>query len=226
MSVQCNPPAMILGGVAICTVTVTDFAANSNVPPGGSVVFASDNPGSFNGSCNLFPVGEGDARCQVVYTPSRVGSGLHRITAIYGGDVGHQPGQSDDLIGVSPQNGGHPTTTALECPSTVVAVGKATTCKATVTDTTGAPNVPTRGIVFGSDAPGLAAPERCPTLTAEGQNKASCSVTYTPSAIGSGEHTLTAAYEGDSRHEPSQVTRKLRVIDPAHETTVDLSCDP
>jgi hypothetical protein len=40
-------------------------------------------------------------------------------------------------------------------------------------------------------------------------------VTYTPTAIGSGSHQITASYPGDSTHEPSQGTAVVTVLSPS-----------
>jgi hypothetical protein len=224
-TLQCEPSDVILGGVSICTVKVKDLAADPSTP-GGGVVFASNDAGTFaSGGCSLFEVTRGEARCQVVYKPSEVGSGGHEITAIYPGDPGHEPSDATDLVNVSPPNGGHATTTAVECHPAALAVGKATTCTATVIDTN--PSAPTEAVFFGSDSPGAFDFGSC-DLDSQGQEpgKAACSVTYTPNAVGSGSHTITAAYAGDAGHEPSQATTALRVIDPAHGNATNITCDP
>ena len=50
---------------------------------------------------------------------------------------------------------------------------------------------------------------------------ASCSVTYTPAE--NGEHTLTARYEGDERHAPSDGDFGLQV---GEKTSTTISCKP
>jgi hypothetical protein len=39
-----------------------------------------------------------------------------------------------------------------------------------------------------------------------------CQVTYTPTAVGSGSHQITASYPGDVDHDPSQGATQLAVI--------------
>ena len=148
-------------------------------------------------------MGNGEARCQLIYRPSQVGSAAHGVTAIYAGDPAHEPSRNSDLVGVTPPNGGHPTTTTLDCQPAKVAVGKASTCTATVTDTDpGNPAPPTRAVVFASDSPGAFSLGGC-RLERPAGDKASCKFTYIPSEVGSGTHTISAAYEGDPAHEPS-----------------------
>src|SRR5207244_7531298 len=51
-----------------------------------------------------------------------------------------------------------------------------------------------------------------------------CSVTYTPTAIGTGVHTITASYTGDSTHSGSGGTFALTVTKRTSATSV--SCSP
>ncbi len=221
-ALNCEPSSVILGGISICTVNVEDTAANPSAPT-GNVVFASDGPGNFNkNTCALFAVGSGKSRCQIIYTPAQVGTGTHKATALYPGDGAHEPSQASKLINVSAPNGGHKTTTALSCQPATLATGKATTCTASVTDTDANPTQPTRSVVFGSDSPGVFGPQSC-SLSPAGPNKASCQVTYTPSAIGT--HKVTAAYEGDPTHEPGQGETQLTAI-LAHQSKTALNCAP
>ena len=44
--------------------------------------------------------------------------------------------------------------------------------------------------------------------------QASCPVTYTPTAVGSGSHQITAGYGGDLTHEPSQGSTVVSVLSP------------
>ncbi|MGB7685744.1 MAG: Ig-like domain-containing protein, partial [Solirubrobacterales bacterium] len=127
------------------------------------------------------------------------------ITAIYTGEPGHEPSRNTDLVNITPPNGGHPTTTSLECLPANVVVGNAATCTATVTDTDPAdPGNPTRAVVFASDSAGTFNLGGC-QLKNLNADKATCDFTYTPSAVRSGTHTISAAYEGDADHEPSPV---------------------
>src|SRR5207244_3799901 len=53
---------------------------------------------------------------------------------------------------------------------------------------------------------------------------ASCSVTYTPSAVETGSHTITASYDGDSAHSTSSGTFLVTVT--KHPTVTTVSCNP
>jgi large repetitive protein len=232
-TLECEPANVILGGVSICTVTVKDRGGEQTVP-GGGVVFGSDSAGDFSsGGCLLFASGRGEARCQLIYKPSQ--AGVHQITAIYPGDAGHEPSQSTELINASPPNGGHRTRTALECDPESVAVGSETTCTATVTDIEPDPTRPARAVVFASDGPGSFSVGGCHLgVSPAGEAEASCSFTYTPSALGSGTHRISAAYEGDNGHEPSPLVSDDVTVTPVltppgpplRQTTTSLACAP
>ncbi len=204
-ALECELSPMILGGVSICTVNVSDLDANPTTP-GGGVFFASDGDGDFSsGGCLLFAVARGEARCQLIYTPSQ--ARIHRITAIYTGAPGHEPSRNTDLVDVDPPNGGHETTTALECEPADVPVRGATTCTATVTDESDVgPTDPTSAVVFASDSPGTFGIGGCQLGQPDGDGEATCEFTYTPLQIGSGTHRIAAAYVGDAGHEPSPLT--------------------
>jgi large repetitive protein len=203
MALECEPATVILGGISVCTVNVRDLDPNPTVP-GGAVFFASDAGGDFStGGCLLFAVAPGESRCQLIYTPSQVGPGAHTIRAIYPGNASHEPSINSDLIDVEPPNGGHQTTTTLECGPVPVAVGDAATCTATVTDEDDDTADPTRAVVFASDSPGDFDLGGCQLEPPNGDGQASCQFTYRPLQVGEGVHKITAAYEGDPGHEPS-----------------------
>jgi hypothetical protein len=104
---------------------------------------------------------------------------------------------------------GHVTTTTLNCPDTTRTVGQTTsTCTVTVIDTgVDTNNVsvtkanPTGTVNFlVSGGTGTFTPASCtlspstPLFT----DRSTCTLTYTPNTIGTGAHTLTASYAGDT----------------------------
>ena len=93
-----------------------------------------------------------------------------------------------------------PTTTAVSC-SSPVPVGGSTPCTATVTDTatTGATN-PTGQVTFSTDGAGFFSPSNSCTVSTLGLDQSTCSVFFTPTAIGSGTDNIGATYLGDSTH--------------------------
>jgi len=201
----CSPATVPVAQATTCHVSVSDLDSYAPGTPTGAVAFSSNASGSFSaGSCTL-----SGGSCEVSYTPAAVGSGTHDLTAHYDGDPTYHP--SEDTIAVqvaAPAAGAPPSTTgtALQCAPLQLAVGAPTTCTATVTDTgAGTPTTPTGAVVFSSDASGLFSQDSC-TLWG-----GSCEVSYTPAAVGSGTHDLTATYDGDPTHQPSVATTAVSV---------------
>jgi hypothetical protein len=108
-----------------------------------------------------------------------------------------------------------------------VPVGGSTTCTATVTDNdSGTPSRPSGTVTFTLDADpdgdaGAFTPVSC-TLPATGPNQ--CSVTYTPTAVGDGTHTVRATYGGDASHFGSTGTTDVTVT--KRTTATSVSCSP
>ena len=141
-NVTCEPGTVTSAAPLVCTVTVAD-TAGGKASPGGLVVFASDQPGDFGtGGCALFPDGNGKSRCQIIYTPSAVGSGIHTITALYSGAPGFKPGEATAQVLVNQPNNGHKTTTTVACQPGAVNLGNSSKCLVTVLDTDASPIAP------------------------------------------------------------------------------------
>jgi uncharacterized repeat protein (TIGR01451 family) len=151
------------------------------------------------------------------------------------GVAGGGAGQVNFLHGVAPDSSGHvyvadssnnridqftilrSTGTSLACMPSVVQVGSASTCTATVTDTdTGTTSTPAGTVSFSSDGSGSFSNSGSCTLSA-----GSCHVDYTPSAVGSGAHKITASYGGDSTHATSTDNKLVGTIAPPP-TSADL----
>jgi uncharacterized repeat protein (TIGR01451 family) len=105
------------------------------------------------------------------------------------------------------------TSTSVSCSSTSVAVGQATTCTATVM---GLSLVPTGTVSFLSHSPGSFSGSPC-TLNQSGIASASCSVTYTPTDVGS--HTIMGSYSSDSVYAGSSGNQSVNVT-PAADLTI------
>jgi hypothetical protein len=105
-----------------------------------------------------------------------------------------------------------PTTTSVTCIPGTVAVGGATACTATVTDTTGQAT-PTGTVAFSSDTnDGAFTPAASCALSPAGTTgQASCPITYTPGTVGSGTQAITASYGGDAGHIASSETATVAV---------------
>ena len=94
------------------------------------------------------------------------------------------------------------TTTAVDCGggTPVVAYGDSITCQATVARAAG-PNTPTGTVSWTTDGGGSFDTSACTLAGADGT--ATCSVSYTPSAVGDGSHLISAAYGGDANFDGS-----------------------
>jgi hypothetical protein len=127
-------------------------------------------------------------------------------------------GQERD-IGAAPDIGAdeirNPTSTTVACAPTALTLGVgSTTCTATVTDTGSNPTNPTGSVNFSSNGIGTFSGGGSCTLVGNA-GQPSCQVTYTPTAVGSGSHQVTAAYAGDADHGVSQGVTQVGIQAPA-----------
>ena len=89
-----------------------------------------------------------------------------------------------------------------------VAYGDTTTCMVSVTSQAGE-LTPTGSVDWSTDVNGIFDPGSC---TLEGEDgTATCQVSYTPHAVGSGEHLIGAAYSGDENFAPVSASEPLTV---------------
>ena len=112
----------------------------------------------------------------------------------------------DVFTDVAKLPGGEASVTTLGCSPVSVAVGRPSTCTATVT---GAIH-PTGTVSFASNSSGTFSAPPC-TLAPIGGNQARCSVTYTPTSVGSGAHKIYANYSGDTVNAPSAASTTIAV---------------
>ena len=150
-SVRCHTASVLVDQSTVCTATVTDTDSGAPVTPTGQVSFATDSVGSFGGSpCTLAGSGR-TARCQVIYTPTGVGTGQHALTATFNGDSAHVGSSGHTTVAVALDA----TRTKIRCRPRRVVVGGSTVCTATVTDRIrGAPVPPSGLVTFASNKPG------------------------------------------------------------------------
>ena len=233
--VSCSPGSVVAGQSSTCTVTVTDTETTSPSTPTGTVSFSSSGAGAFSGApCTLQGSGVA-ARCSVSYRPTAVGTGSHTITASYGGDLpgqghgAHQPSSGSQAVSVSLRT----SQTHVSCSPLRVAVEHPTTCTATVTDTTtaGSAITPTGTVAFSVLDPdaGLGRFSDGGQCTLHGSGaSATCSLTYTPSAVGDGIHTVLGTYGGDHAHSGGLGTSGFQfvLVVAAHSTSTSVSCSP
>jgi hypothetical protein len=216
-----------VGQPATCTATVTDTEAGITSTPTGTVKFESNGAGSFgHDECTLGQTSPGVARCSVTYTPSAIGSRSHTITAGYGGDATHTVSNGTAAVTVTLRSA----RTDVSCSPNPVAVGRPTTCTATVTDTSpGTPITPTGtvGFTLFSNDSGSFNRNEC-TLSPTGPGVAACSVVYRPAAVGTGSHQIFVQYGGDATHAGNILSfgdTFVTVIAP-RSTSTSVSCAP
>jgi plastocyanin len=95
------------------------------------------------------------------------------------------------------------TAVSVSCIPGSVGLGLATSCTATVTDTSpGIVNTPSGTVSFTTSGTGYFSPAASCTLSGTGAT-ATCSASYTPTVLGTGTHDIGASYSGDSSHSPS-----------------------
>src|SRR5206468_264860 len=191
-SVDCVPPSVPVDGSTTCTATVSDTAGTGASTPTGTVSWTSDGAGTFSAaSCTLDATG----KCSVSYTPTALGTGTHKITGSYGGDPKHATSSGSFNEAVATRTSG----TSVDCVPPSVPVDGSTTCTATVSDTAGTgASTPTGTVSWTSDGTGTFSPARCTT-----HFRSKCSVSYTPTALGTGTHKITGSYGGDAKHATS-----------------------
>src|SRR5207249_4328728 len=142
------------------------------------------------------------------------------VTGTYGGDSSHGESTSAAAtITVNPRT----TSTALNCSSPVV-VNQASSCTATVSDTSpGTSITPTGRVNFTeTGAAGSFSSATSCAIAAVSMGVAGCSVSYTPGATGN--HLITASYTGDSIHLGGSSFSTITVGQRSTGTTV--SCAP
>ncbi len=214
-AVSCTPASDTVGVATNCTATVTGDGAQ----PVGSVNFSTDSPGSFDSSSCTLVAGAADvSSCSVNYTPGPVAVGTHTITAQFStSDFATLYSSATTTVNVTDP-------TSVSCSPASVAVGTSTTCTASVTGTTPSGSVAFTATNAGNTDPsGTFSPASC-TLSPVSTTDSSCSVTYTPTQFGNGQHTVDGAYTGDSNNPATSAVFALTVT--AASTTTAVSCVP
>ena len=113
------------------------------------------------------------------------------------------------------------TEVSVDCGPGVV-VAQSATCTAKVTDTEATPSAPTGTVAFASGSEGTFAQAPCNLEPSEEAGQSSCKVQYEPTAVGSGTHKITGAYDGgDLVHEPMSGSGTLAVTLRTTELSVD-----
>src|SRR5438445_13538115 len=149
------------------------------------------------------------------------------IDANYSGDVDHAPSGATVHLTVVPR----PTATTLTCLPASVNTGSATTCTATVTDSSGLGTAVTPGgnVGFTSDAGTLGSFTGSSCTLVGGTTTtgtASCFVMYTPTGVTARTDTITASYVHDAYHGNSGNTANVALTVAAHNTATTISGNP
>ncbi len=111
------------------------------------------------------------------------------------------------------------TTTSVECgDGSPVIYGDSIMCVATVTRST-SDQTPRGTVSWTTAGSGSFVPNPC-TLAGE-NGVATCTATYTPTAVGSGTHLLTASYAGDTFFAPSSASQSVDVVQRPITVTAD-----
>src|SRR5439155_1004669 len=148
------------------------------------------------------------------FTATAAGTAL--ITGAYGGDSTHATSTSAaSSVTVNKRN----TSTAVICTSPVV-VGQASSCTATVTDTSpGTVTTPTGTVTFTETGPaGSFSSTTCALVSG------SCSVTFTATATGTA--LITGAYGGDSTHGTSASAASSVTVNKRNTSTAVVCTSP
>jgi hypothetical protein len=226
--VVCAPALLQPSQTASCTATVND-TAGAGTPATGQVKFSAVGGGAFTpagaNTCTLSTSPGGKQTCSVSYNPEVVGTGTHTIEAEYQGDVAHgkSPPKTTTLTMI------RQTFTSIACTPNSLTVGRTSTCTATIEDRTSGPAPIAGEVVFSTAAgqgnfPGGAACSPSGGVNPAGGTIATCSVTYSPTLIGTGTHTIQASYsEPGGVHDPSQ---KSVTINVKRQTRTDAACIP
>jgi hypothetical protein len=205
-TIGCTPTQVLANEALTCTLTVKDTAQQNPALPTGTVGLHSDHRGSSPAPCTLeASAGKTDeAHCQVLYTPAEAAT--HELTATYSGDGAHNSSSASTRVTV----GLRQSATTLACaPASPILGAGPVTCTATVADPGTNPAAPSGVVKLSATAGGaFANPAGC-TLAGGSGGKASCQIAYTPKTAGADK--ITAAYQGDPAHRPSEGASSLSV---------------
>src|SRR2546422_791704 len=225
-TVSCLPSTVAINQGTTCTATVTDTNASPTTPT-GSVSFTSSGTGTFTPATTVIFTATGAAgtftpatsctlsagSCSVTFTPSA--SGTSSITGVYASTDSIHAASTSAPSNITVNK--RATTTAFSCTSPVV-VSQASTCTATVTDTSlGTASTPTGTVSFtNSGSAGTLSAASC-TLAS-----GSCTVTFTGSATGTA--TVSGTYGGDTVHATSGPTASNNITVNPRTTSTALAC--
>ena len=205
-TVHCTKDPVPIGVATTCTATVVNQAAGP-VPTGEVAWTAPAGSGTFSPTlCTLAGAGP-DGACSVSFTPASGSSGQKQLGATYAGDAEHA-GSTDQL---SLQVAKRATSTSVRCKPKTVVHGKATVCRATVTDVSpGITSLPKGKVRWTARKRfGRFKTTTCRLVTRNGVR--TCKVTFRTSRRIRGRVTVNGTYLGDPNHRTSSRRFRFRV---------------
>ena len=187
-----NVVRLVRGG----TIVGTNMATAANWPTGGLGTATYGSTGELWGT-TWTPADINNANFGVVLSVNNLNGFASRTATV-------------DYIQVTVEYTLPGTTTIVNCGAGTPTVnfGSTISCVATVTSLAGG-NTPAGTVSWTTDAAGTIATSPC-TLAGTGAS-ATCSVNYTPTAIGDGTHLLTATYGGNVNFTGSNGTQTVTV---------------
>src|SRR6185312_13921507 len=200
-TVSLDPSSVAVGSPSVITAQVTGGFLLS-----GTMSFASNQTGA--GSFNSTTCTIHNNQCAVQYTPSSVANGFHKVTATYSGDTNNVASSGISTLGVTKFASG----TTVSLAQSSVTVGSVDIVTTTVTGYS-----PTGTASFVSDGTGQFNSTSCVL------HSGTCAVTYTPSAVGTGSHKVTATYSGDTNNVASSGNAILGVTQTTSSEIISLN---
>ncbi len=183
--------------------------------------------GTFVGMANTGQNNQSTGIATFTYNASTLSVGSHTMQALFEGDTSSAPKYAASTSGTQTLTVNKRTTsTSVSCLPNSVNVNSATSCTVSVTDNDSGTTVTPSGTVsFTSSGSGTFSSSGNCTLSGSSAI-ATCSVSYTPAAFGTGTHAVGGSYGGDTAHATSSGSFNLSVQNPATTTTVTSSSNP
>jgi DNA-binding beta-propeller fold protein YncE len=216
-AIACAPQRLVVTDPTTCTVTVSDTDSGTASTPSGVVTVTTATPRIFT-ACTLTGTAS-SASCNVTYTPTA--GGTQTLTASYSGDPVHAWSAGTTNLAIMARA----TSTSVRCTPGSIVIGASSTCTATVTDTgIGTAVTPAGTVSFTSAGSGGFAGSPCRLLGSGAAS--SCEVSYTPTAVGVGRHTIIATYSGDAAHQTRSARTTVNVSTRSTSTSIECSPNP
>src|SRR6266699_1472760 len=223
-TVSCTSP-VVVNQASACTATVADTSASGTpITPIGTVTFTSTGvAGGFTSSpCTLSGSGS-SATCTATFLDSTA-SGSAAVSAFYASS-GSVHGNSTSTVSASITVSLRTTTLTVACNNPIV-IGQASTCTATVTDSSAAGNrITPSGTVTFSQSVGSFTGSPCTLVASSAIGVATCTADFTSPT--SGSVTINGSYvpsASDTSHSGSQTTSSATIVVNRRSTNTTVSC--